>query len=270
MLESLFIVRQVQQAIVVQFGQVVSKEVLNPGLHIKIPFIQNVIYFDRRILDLDSDLIEVIASDQKRLIVNAYTKYRIKDPLKFFQTVKIESGLKKRLKPIIESNLREQIGRVSLINLLSAQRSEVMQKIQSGAYLQAKPFGIEIIDVRIKRADLPESNSDAIFRRMQTARSKEAKEIRAEGSEKAQTVKANADREKRVILAEAARQAKIIKGNSEAKAISIFAEAFNHDKAFFEFYRYMQSYRTAFSAQDTAVLLSPENPFLKYIYNIRN
>ena len=265
--ESLFVVKQVQQAIVVQFGQVVSKKVLKPGLYFKVPFIQNVIYLDRRILDLNSDLIEVIAADQKRLIVNAYTKYRITDPLKFFQTARTEAGMNRRLRPIIESNLREQVGRVSLICLLSDCRSEVMHKIQSNAHLQAKPFGVEIVDVRIMRTDLPEANSDAIFRRMQTDRAKEAKEIRAQGAGEAQRVRSNAEKEKRVILAEAERQSKITKGEAEAKAITIFAEAFGRDKPFFEFYRYMQTYKSAFSASDTAVLLSPDNFFLRYMYN---
>ena len=265
--KSLFIVKQVQQAIVIQFGQVVSEKVLKPGLHFKLPFVQNVIYLDKRILDLNSDLIEVIAADQKRLIINAYTKYKIIDPLKFFQTARTESGMNRRLRPIIESNLREQVGRVSLICLLSDCRSEVMHKIQSNAHLQAKPFGVEIVDVRIMRTDLPEANSDAIFRRMQTDRSKEAKEIRAQGAGEAQRVRSNADREKRVILAEAERQSQITKGEAEAKAIVIFAEAFGRDKSFFEFYRYMQTYKSAFSANDTAILLSPDNSFLRYMYN---
>ena len=210
-LNSIFIVDEAHQSIVLQFGRVV-KQIHNSGLYFKLPFIQKVVYVDKRIIDISSDSREVIAADQKRFIVDSYAKYRIVDPVKFYQTVRTEIGLKNRLSSIIESNIREKIGNVSLINFLNEARSEVMTIIQEGVSKESEKFGIEMIDVRIKRADLPEENSTAIFRRMQTDREKEAKEIRAEGEEDSQRIQSDADLQTRIIIADAIKEAQIIRG----------------------------------------------------------
>ena len=260
-LNSIFIVDEAHQSIVLQFGRVV-KQIHNSGLYFKLPFIQKVVYVDKRIIDISSDSREVIAADQKRFIVDSYAKYRIVDPVKFYQTVRTETGLKNRLSSIIESNIREKIGNVSLINFLNEARSEVMTIIQEGVSKESEKFGIEMIDVRIKRADLPEENSTAIFRRMQTDREKEAKEIRAEGEEASQRIKSDADLQTRIIIADAIKEAQIIRGNGEAKASKIYNDVLKADPNFFSFYRTMQAYRHAFNGKNTRIILSPNNDFI--------
>ncbi|AAZ68875.1 protease modulator HflC [Ehrlichia canis] len=260
-LNSIFIVDEAHQSIVLQFGRVV-KQIHNSGLYFKLPFIQKVVYVDKRIIDISSDSREVIAADQKRFIVDSYAKYRIVDPVKFYQTVRTEIGLKNRLSSIIESNIREKIGNVSLINFLNEARSEVMTIIQEGVSKESEKFGIEMIDVRIKRADLPEENSTAIFRRMQTDREKEAKEIRAEGEEASQRIKSDADLQTRIIIADAIKEAQIIRGNGEAKASKIYNDVLKVDPNFFSFYRTMQAYRHAFNGKNTRIILSPNNDFI--------
>ncbi|RZB12676.1 protease modulator HflC [Ehrlichia minasensis] len=260
-LNSIFIVDEAHQSIVLQFGRVV-KQIHDSGLYFKLPFIQKVVYVDKRIIDISSDSREVIAADQKRFIVDSYAKYRIVDPVKFYQTVRTETGLKNRLSSIIESNIREKIGNVSLINFLNEARSEVMIIIQEGVSKESEKFGIEMIDVRIKRADLPEENSTAIFRRMQTDREKEAKEIRAEGEEASQRIKSDADLQTRIIIADAIKEAQIIRGNGEAKASKIYNDALKVDPNFFTFYRTMQAYRHAFNGKNTRIILSPNNDFI--------
>ncbi|KJV69482.1 protease modulator HflC [Candidatus Neoehrlichia procyonis] len=258
---SLFIVNEAQQAIVLQFGKVIRK-IHNSGLYLKTPIIDKIIYLDNRVIDIRSNSCEVIAADQKRFIVDFYAKYKITDPVNFYQTVKNEPGLENRLSSIIESNLREKVGNVALINFLNEARSDVMLLIQQGVSKESKKFGIKMVDVRIKRADLPEENSSAIFRRMQTDREKEAKEIRAEGEEISQKIKSDAELQKRIIIANAMKEAQIIRGEGEARASKIYNSALKVDPEFFSFYRTMQSYRKAFSNDKTKFILSPNNDFM--------
>ena len=263
LLNSMFIVHESHQSIVLQFGRVV-KQIHNSGLYFKLPLVQKVVYFDKRIIDISSDSREVIAADQKRFIVDSYAKYRIVDPVKFYQTVRNETGLKNRLSSIIESNIREKIGNVSLINFLNEARSEVMSVIQEGVSKESEKFGIEMVDVRIKRADLPEENSTAIFRRMQTDREKEAKEIRAEGEEASQRIKSDADLQTRIIIANAIKEAQIIRGTGEAQASKIYNDALKIDPSFFSFYRTMQAYKHAFNGKNSRIILSPNNDFISF------
>ena len=265
---SLFIVKEINQAIVLQFGD--PKKIINtPGLQVKIPFIQNVVYLDRRILSLDPAPEEVIASDQKRLIVDAFARFKIVDPLKFYISVGNERVARSRLATIINSRLRSVLGKQSLATLLSEDRTKQMAIIQEGVNNEAGKFGIEIIDVRIKRADLPQANSEAIYRRMQTEREREAREFRAKGAEMAVTITSTADKEVTVILANAKKQSEIMKGEGDGLRNKIFAEAFGKDPDFFAFYRAMQAYETALIGGETSLILSPDSEFFKFFGNIK-
>jgi len=260
---SLFIVKEINQAIVLQFGD--PKKIINtPGLHVKIPFIQNVVYLDRRILSLDPSPEEVIASDQKRLIVDAYARFKIVDPLKFYVSVGDERVARSRLATIINSRLRSVLGTQSLATLLSEDRTKQMAIIQDGVNAEAEKFGITIIDVRIKRADLPQANSEAIYKRMQTEREREAKEFRAKGAEMAVTITSTADKEVTVLLANAKKQSEIMKGEGDGQRNKIFANAFGKDPEFFSFYRAMQAYEKALIGGDTSLILSPDSDFFKF------
>jgi len=263
---SLFTVNEINQAIVLQFGDP-KKVIAEPGLQVKIPFIQNVVFIDRRILSLDPQPEEVIASDQKRLIVDAYARFKIVDPLKFYVSVGDERVARSRLATIINSRLRSVLGKQSLATLLSEDRSKQMAIIQEGVNNEAKKFGITIIDVRIKRADLPQANSEAIYKRMQTEREREAKEFRAKGAEMAVTITSTADKEVTVILAEAKKNSEIMKGEGDGIRNKIFAEAFGKDPEFFSFYRAMQAYETALIGGETSLILSPDSDFFKFFGN---
>ncbi len=260
---SLFTVKEINQAIVLQFGDP-KKIISQPGLQVKIPFIQNVIFIDRRILSLDPAPEEVIASDQKRLIVDAYARFKIVDPLKFYISVGDERVARSRLATIINSRLRGVLGKQSLATLLSEDRSKQMDIIQNDVNAEAENFGIEIIDVRIKRADLPQANSEAIFKRMQTEREREAKEFRAKGAEMAVTITSTADKEVTVLLANAKKQSEIMKGEGDGQRNKIFATAFGKDPEFFAFYRAMQAYEKALIGGDTSLILSPDSDFFKF------
>ena len=260
---SLFVVKEINQAIVLQFGDP-KKVIVEPGLQIKIPFIQNVVFLDRRILNLDAPPEEVIASDQKRLIVDAYARFKIVDPLKFYISVGDERVARSRLSTIINSRIRSVLGKQSLATLLSEDRTKQMTIIQEGVNTEAKNFGIEIIDVRIKRADLPQANSEAIYKRMQTEREREAKEFRAKGAEMAVTITSTADKEVTVLLANAKKQSEIMKGEGDGQRNKIFANAFGKDPQFFAFYRAMQAYETALIGGDTSLILSPDSDFFKF------
>ena len=263
---SLFTVKEINQAIVLQFGD--PKRVISePGLQVKIPFIQNVVFIDRRILSLDPQPEEVIASDQKRLIVDAYARFKIVDPLKFYISVGDERVARSRLATIINSRIRSVLGKQSLATLLSEERSTQMSIIQEGVNVEAEKFGITIIDVRIKRADLPQANSEAIYKRMQTEREREAKEFRARGAEMAVTITSTADRKVTVILANAQKQSEIMKGEGDGIRNKIFADAFGQDPDFFSFYRAMQAYETALIGGDTTLILSPDSDFFKFFGN---
>jgi len=265
---SLFVVKEINQAIVLQFGNP-KKIISTPGLQVKIPFIQNVVFLDRRILSLDPAPEEVIASDQKRLIVDAFARFKIVDPLKFYISVGNERVARSRLATIINSRLRSVLGTQSLATLLSEDRTKQMAIIQEGVNAEAGKFGIEIIDVRIKRADLPQANSEAIYRRMQTEREREAKEFRARGAEMAVTITSTADKEVTVILANAKKQSEIMKGEGDGRRNKIFAEAFGKDPDFFAFYRAMQAYETALIGGETSLILSPDSEFFKFFGNIK-
>ncbi len=263
---SLFIVKEINQAIVLQFGD--PKKVLaEPGLQVKIPFIQNVVYLDRRILSLDPEPEEVIASDQKRLIVDAYARFKIVDPLKFYISVGDERVARSRLATIINSRIRSVLGKQSLATLLSEDRTKQMAIIQDGVNAEAEKFGITIIDVRIKRADLPQANSEAIYKRMQTEREREAKEFRAKGAEMAVTITSTADKEVTVLLANAKKQSEIMKGEGDGQRNKIFAQAFGKDPEFFAFYRAMQAYEKALIGGETSLILSPDSDFFKFFGN---
>ena len=261
--QSLFVVQEINQAIVLQFGDP-KKVISKPGLQVKIPFIQNVVFLDRRILSLDPPPEEVIASDQKRLIVDAYARFKIVDPLKFYISVGDERVARSRLATIINSRLRSVLGTQSLATLLSEDRTKQMAIIQEGVNTEAEGFGITIIDVRIKRADLPQANSEAIYKRMQTEREREAKEFRAKGAEMAVTITSTADKEVTVILANAKKQSEIMKGEGDGKRNKIFADAFGRDPNFFSFYRAMQAYEKALIGGDTSLILSPDSDFFKF------
>ena len=265
---SIFIVKEINQAIVLQFGDP-KRIILKPGLNFKIPFIQNVVFLDKRILNLDAPPEEVIASDQKRLIVDAFARFQIVDPLKFYISVGNERVARSRLSTIINSRIRSVLGTQRLQTLLSADRTNQMSLIQTGVNNEAEKFGIKIVDVRIKRADLPPANSEAIYRRMQTEREREAKEFRAKGAEMAITITSTADKEVTVILANAQKQSEIMKGEGDGQRNKIFAEAFGKDPEFFAFYRNMQAYENALIGGETSLILSPDSEFFKFFGSIK-
>ena len=243
---TLFTVHQTQQVLITQFGEPM-RVIREPGLQAKLPFIQSVISFDRRLLDFDAPGEEVILGDQRRLIVDSFTRYRITDPLRFYQTVgATEAGIRARLNSIVTSSLRRVLGNEPLLSVLSADRARIMGEIRRQVNEEARQFGIAVEDVRIRRADLPGENTQAILSRMQSERERVAREARAEGAEVAQRVRAGAERQ------------------GEQEAIRIFAEAFQRDPAFFQFWRTMQAYREAFSEGDTRLVLTPDSEFFRY------
>jgi membrane protease subunit HflC len=260
---SLFIVEQTEQALVLQFGQPV-RVVREPGLYFKRPFIQNVISYDKRVLDFEPPHEEVIVSDQKRLVADSYTRYRIDDPLLFYQTVGTEDGVRARLLSIVSGSLRRVLGNVTLSDVLSEKRAAIMHHIRDEVGAEAKGFGITVIDVRLRRADLPPENSEAIYARMQSERQQQASQYRGEGSEAAQTVRANAERERTVILADANRDSQKLRGEGDALAIKIYADAYGQDKNFFAFYRSMEAYKASLNGQTTTFVLSPDSEFFRY------
>ena len=260
---ALFTVHQTKQALVLQFGNPV-RVIKEPGLQFKLPLIQQVEYFERRVLGLDAPAVEVILGDQRRLVVDSFARYRIADPLRFRQSVGNESAFIARLEPILYSALRSVLGEVSLFELLSEDRAKLMARIRDGTNVELKRFGVEVVDIRIKRADLPKENSEAIFRRMRAERLREANELRAQGAEVAQRIRARADRERTVLVAQAKRDAEVLRGEGDSEAIRIFAEAFGQDKDFFAFYRSMQAYREALGDAQTNFVLSPQSEFFRF------
>ena len=264
--QALFVVQEINQAIVLQFGDP-KKIITKPGLNYKITFIQNVVYLDRRVLNLDNPPEEVIAADQKRLIVDAFARFKIVDPLKFYISVGNERVARSRLATIINSRIRSVLGTQELATLLSTDRAVHMGTIQNDVNTEAQNFGITIVDVRIKRAELPPANSEAIYARMQTERQREAKEFRAQGAEMAAKITSTADKEVTVILANANKQSEIMKGEGDGTRNRIFAQAFGKDPEFFGFYRAMQSYEKALIGGDTSLILSPDSDFFKFFGN---
>jgi membrane protease subunit HflC len=263
MFQAAFIVKEIDQAIVLQFGNP-KKIITEAGLKFKLPFIQNVVFIDKRILNLDNAPEEVIAADQKRLIVDAFARFQIVDPLKFYISVGNERVARSRLSTIINSRIRGVLGTQELSTLLSKERAKQMAIIQNDVNEEAKSFGIKIVDVRIKRADLPQANSEAIYKRMQTERQREAKEFRAEGAEIAAKITSTADKDVTVLLANANKQSQIFKGEGDGQRNKIFADAYGKDPEFFGFYRAMQAYETALIGGDTSLILSPDSDFFKF------
>jgi membrane protease subunit HflC len=269
---SFFIVPQTEQAVVLEFGKPVTfvdndKEVRfisSPGLKIKVPFIQEVKYFDNRILNFEATDKEVLDVEKKALTVNAFAKYKIVEPLRFYEKVTDIRGINTSLDKIFEASLRDAIGMVPLSKLLTGARKDVIGSLKSDVSKKAKDFGIEILDVRIVRADLPKENSNAIYKRMYAERNKEAREYRAQGEEEAKILQSKADKEVTVILAEAERQAQVARGEGDAKSIKIFGQAFGKDKEFYQFYRTMEAYRKSVKSENTKMVLSPDSDFLKY------
>ncbi len=267
-LNALFTMNEREQGLVLQFGEP-KRVIKSSGLHFKIPLIQNVIRYDRRILEYDLPVEEVIAVDKKRMLVDSFARFKIVDPLQFYISVGDERVARSRLSTIINSRIRNVLGQEELQTLLSQDRSKQMSLIKEGVNNEAKNFGITIVDVRIKRADLPQANSDAIYRRMQTEREREAKEFRAKGAEMAVTITSTADKEVTVILAESQKQSEIMKGEGDGLRNKIFADAFGQDPEFFAFYRAMQAYEKALIGGETSLILSPDSEFFKFFGNIK-
>lgn len=260
---SAFIVHQNEQALVLRFGEP-QQPVSTPGLKWKVPFIDTVDYFDKRILDLDTTEQEIMASDQQRLIVDAYARYRITDPLKFYQNIRSQDRVRTVVGPLIESEIRGVLASASLTDIVKDKREGLMKQIAAQVNKEGKDFGLEVVDVRIKRADLPQENLVKVFDRMKADRVREATELRAQGEAENNKIRANADRDVTVLKAEATRQSDTIRGTGEAERNRIFAEAFNKDPEFFAFYRSMQAYETSLKAGDTRMLLTPDSPFFRY------
>lgn len=260
---SVFVVRQTEQALLVRLGEPV-RVVTEPGLNFKLPFIDTVISVDKRILDLENPAQEIIASDQKRLVVDAFARYRIKSPLRFYQTVGSIQAANIQLATLLNSALRRVLGEVTFTNVVRDERDQLMIRIRDQLDREADVYGISVVDVRIRRADLPEQNSQAVYQRMQTERQREAAEFRAEGAQRAQEIRSRADREATVIVAEANRKAQELRGEGDGERNRIFAEAYGKDADFFAFYRSMGAYEAGLKGEDTRFLLRPESEFFRY------
>ncbi len=260
---SVFTVAEYEQGIVVQFGDP-KRVVKTSGLYFKLPW-QDIIYYDRRVIQVDGEPEQVTASDQKRLVVDAFALYRITDPLKFKNAAITIDRFEGFMLRTLTGTLRQYIGRVALVDVVSGEREALMSAIRELLVEETSQYGIEITDVRIKRTDLPQENSQAIYRRMQTEREREASEIRAEGEEQALRIRAEADRTRTVLLSEAERTSEILRGEGDGEVVRIFAEAFGRDVEFFTFYRTMQAYRKALNATDTTLVLSPDGDFLRFL-----
>jgi membrane protease subunit HflC len=264
-MSSVYTVHQTEQALVLQFGKPV-RVVNEPGLKFKIPFVQNVVSYDRRVLDLDPTAEEMIAGDKKRIVADSYARYKIVDPLKFFQSVSTEAGLRVRLGRIINASMRSVIGNYSLPALLTEQRIKILAEIQERVNQQAVRFGIQVVDVRIRRADLPQENSEAVYARMKSEREREAKEARAEGAEIGQRIRAEAERDRTVLLAEARKRAEELRGEGDGEATGIANAAYGGEaRQFYEFYRSMQAYRIALVNGETTFVLSPDSDFFRFL-----
>jgi membrane protease subunit HflC len=263
----LFTVDQTQDALVLMLGKPI-RTIHEPGLNIKIPFAQQVIYFDNRVLEYDAAAKEVITRDKKTLVMDNYAKWRIKDPLKFYQTMRSEIGAQSRLDDIIYSNLRAELGKYTLAQVVSENRSHIMEDVTRDTNEKALSYGIEVVDVRIKRADLPPENEKSVYDRMKAEREQVAKRYRSEGEEVAIRIRAEADKERTIILAEAKRKSQELKGEGDALATKIYAEAFQKDPDFFEFIRTMEAYKESLGAE-TLMVISPDSEFFKYFKQSR-
>jgi len=264
---SVYTVKQTQQALVLQFGAPQRIDT-DPGIHFKTPFVQDVVFIEKRILALDIEPEELITKDQKRMVVDAFSRFKIVDPLQFYQAVRTSDQARLRLQPILSSSMRGVLGAEDFVTLLSGERSTLMAKIADKMNLKAGDFGVEIVDVRIKRADLPEANKNAIFNRMQTERQREAREERALGDEEARRITARAERDRTVLLAEAEKQSEILRGQGDGARAAIFNNVANRDPEFYSFYRSLQAYRSALSGTDTTMVLNPKSDFFKFFSDI--
>jgi modulator of FtsH protease HflC len=260
---SLFTVYQTRQALVVRLGNPI-RVITQPGLHVKVPLIDSVITLDRRILDLEAPSQEVIASDQKRLVVDAFARYRITDPLKFYQTVGSIEGANSRLATLLTGALRRVLGEATFIQVVRDERPQLTGKMREQLDREAIPFGISVVDLRIRRADLPEQNSQAVYQRMQTERQRIAAEFRAQGAQRGQETKSRADRDVTILVAEATSKSEQIRGEGDGERNRIFADAFGRDPDFFAFYRSMQAYEAGLRASDTRMVLRPDSDFFRY------
>lgn len=260
---SIYTVRQDEQALLLQLGEPVAT-VQTPGLKFKLPIVQEVVRFDKRVLDFDAETEEVPTRDQKQLVVNAFARYRITNPLLFFQTVNNEFGMEQRLSNVINANLRAVFGEVALARLMTKERADLMKVIAQRVHQQGTPFGIEVIDVRIKRVDLPEENSQAIYRRMQTQREQEARGIRAEGGAESRRIKAEADKQRTIILANARKDSEILRGEGDAEAQRIYNDAYGRDEKFFDFWVSMDAMRQGLKGDTTRYVGPPDNEFFRF------
>ncbi len=261
-LSGLYVIDERQQAIVVKFGNP-QRTVTQPGLHFKLPFLEQVILLEKRIMSLDVPPQEVLASDQRRILVDSFARYRIADPLKRYQAARTEVGAARLLEDAMESTVRQVLAQEPMNEIVSGQRAELMKKISDLTNQRALTFGLEVVDVRLKRVDLPRENSEAIFERMKTEREREAAEKRASGQRDAVKIRAVADRQVSEILAEAERKSQTIRGEADGQVVKIFADAYGKDEDFFEFYRTMQAYRKSLGKDDTRLILSPDSEFFK-------
>ena len=265
---SVFIVQQNEQALVLQFGKPVGEIKSEPGLYFKMPyFIQEVLKYDKRILEVNLDPKTLPDVNQKQVSIDAFIKYKINDTLKFYQTVQTYTGLNQKVDSILMAGLKNTIGQISFQDLLSEKRTKVMHDIRTNIKDKADEFGVEVIDLRIVRADLPEQNTNSIFNRMIAEREKEAREFRARGEEKAKNITARAEKERTILVAEAKNEAERVRGEGDAKAVKIYADAYGKDVEFFNFYKSMQAYKEVIKQDNTSLILSPDSGFLKYLNN---
>lgn len=265
---ALFIVNERERALVLQFGQVRGDPINSPGLYMKVPFIQNVEKFERRILPLETLSLEITPADDRRLVVDAFARWRIEDTVRFRQAVFTEEVARQRLVSILNASLRQVLGSVPASALLSADRGDLMGRIRDTARISARELGVDVVDVRIRRADLPQQNLQATFERMQAERQREAADERARGAEAAQRVRANADRQAVELVSEAQREAEIIRGEADAMRNAIFAEAFGRDPEFFAFFRSMQAYERSMGGGNSTLVLSPSSEFFSFFQSL--
>jgi len=258
-----YTVPQWMQAIVVQLGDPV-RTVREPGLYVKIPFIQEVLYFDKRLLDYEASPKEILTKDKQQLVVDNYSRWRIHDPLLFFQTVRNEAGAQSRLDDIVYSDLRETLGRHTLSDIVSGQRSDLMKQVTAASDVKTRAYGIRLLDVRIKRADLPEKNEQNVFNRMRTERERQAKRFRAEGDEEARKIRSDSDKQVRILTADARQKSDVLRGEGDAQAVKIFADAYGRDPEFYEFVRAMDAYRKTIDAE-TTLILSTDSDFFRWL-----
>jgi modulator of FtsH protease HflC len=264
---SFYTLHQTQQALVLQFGNPVDV-ITKPGLKFKVPFIQNVEFMENRILSFDAPAEEIIASDQKRLVVDSFIRYKISDALEFYKSVSTVNIARSRLSTILTSSLRRVLGSVPLATVMTGERAELMEQIRDSVNSESRSLGIDVVDVRIKRADLPEANSAPVYARMNTEREREAREYRAQGAEVSQRIKSRANRERTILIAEAQKQSQILRGDGDALSVKVSAEAFGKDIEFYTFYRSMQAYRKVLGEDDTTMVLSPDSEFFRFFGDI--